>query len=193
MIIQDGTGSGSQAGVTDTHRILVDAISRDAIVTAATAGKAFNFSTGLVTLTSASASGLFFLKNNEVENLVISEILLQANQSTGGASGIGFWELIRNPTGGTLISNAVAVDIQQNFNFGSVATILADIFKGAEGNTITGGNLFSINHGQNVPSVLVTRFANIALARGSSCAVRFTPPPGNTSLVVSVSCSVFLA
>lgn len=192
MILTDGTGSGFQAGVTNTHRLLVDSDSHDAIITAATDGKAFNLSTGLVTLTTASVSGLFYLKNNEIPNLIFSEILFQMNASTGGAGGIGLWEIIRNPTGGTLISTATALSVRQNFNFGSTATLSVDAFKGAEGATITGGDVFSINHGQTVPNVFVTRFVNVILPRGASLATRFTPPAGNTSIAVSFSCSVFL-
>ena len=192
MIIQDGTGSGFQVGVTETNRLLVDADSHEAVLTAATDGKAFKFGTDVITLTSANASGIFYLKNNEEANLIISELLFQANQSVGGASGIGTWKVIRNPAGGTLISTATAVSIRQNFNFGSTATLNVDAFKGAEGATVTGGNDFSIQNGFVVPNRIVAPFTSIILPRGSSLAVTFTPPTSNTSIVVSVGVSAFL-
>jgi hypothetical protein len=192
MNIHDGTGSGVMAGVSETHRLLVDADSHDAIITSATDGKAFKFGTDIITLTSANVSGVFYLKNGEEANLIISEILFQANQSTGGASGIGTWKVIRNPTAGTLISNATATPIRQNFNFGSTRTITADAFKGVEGATVTGGNDFTIQNGFTVPNRVIAPFTAIILPRGSSLAVTFTPPAGNTSIAVSVGISAFL-
>jgi hypothetical protein len=192
MNIHDGTGSGAMAGVTETHRLLVDSDSHDAVITAATDGKAFKFGTDVITLTSANASGVFYIKNGETANLIIAEILFQANQSTGGASGIGTWKVIRNPTGGTLISNATAMPIRQNFNFGSTATITADAFKGIEGATVTGGNDFSIQNGFTVPNRVIAPFTSIIIPRGSSLAITFTPPSGNTSIAVSVALSAFL-
>jgi hypothetical protein len=193
MIIHDGTGSGFQAGVSDAHRLLVEADSHDAIITAATDGKAFRIATGLITLTSATASGLLYIKNNEASNLIVAEIEVRANQSTGGASGVGLWEIIRNPTAGTVVSNAVAAPIRVNINFGSTATISVDAFKGAEGSTFTDGSVYATENGMAVPHrVELLGAGRLVIPRGASIGIRYTPPAGNTSITVSAGTTLFL-
>lgn len=194
MIVTDGIGNGFSAGVLNNHRFLVDSDSHESLVTAASEGKSFNFSTGLTTLTSASASALFYLKNNEVQNLVISQFIGYANQSTGGASGVGLWEILRGPTAGTIVSLAVALTTRANSNFGSTFTLLADAFEGAEGNTLTDGTVFSAINGLVVPHrVEFGEINGVIIPRGASIGIRYTPPTGNTSIVVNVAVKAYLA
>lgn len=193
MIITDGTGAGFSAGVTDTHRFMVDADSHDAIITASIDGKAFRFCAGLITLTSATSSAVLYLKNNEPSNLIIDEIVVRMNQSTGGASGVGLWEIIRNPSAGTIISNAVAPSVNANANFGSTATLSATAYKGAEGYTFTDGTVYALVNGITVPNrVSLISAGGIILPRGAALGVRYTPPTGNTSIVVNVAIGCYL-
>lgn len=193
MKIQDGTGSGFEAGVTDSHRLLVDADSHDAILTASVDGKAFRFCAGLITLTSANPSAVLFIQNNEPSNLIVAEIVVRMNASTGGAGGVGLWEILRNPTTGTIISNASAATVVANANFGSTATISATAYKGAEGNTFTNGTQFAIVNGVTVPNrVNLVAAEGIILPRGASIGFRYTPPAGNTSIVVGIGVGTYL-
>jgi len=193
MIIQDGTGKGYQVGVNVLNRLLVDANVQQAITTSTALGTCFKIGTGNITLTSTTVSGLLYLKNSEDVDLLVGEILLSANQSTGGASGVGTWTVVRTPTGGTLISAAPAASIRQNFNFGSTRPLVADVFKGVEGSTVTGGDTFTSQSGFQVPNRVVAPFSSVIIPRGSSLAITFTPPTSNTSIVVSAELSAFLA
>jgi hypothetical protein len=193
MIINDGTGTGQTAGVNGFNRLLVDANTQAAITTSTALGTCFKLGTGNITLTSATVSAVFYLKNNEDLAMIVSEILLSANQSTGGTSGIGTWIINRNPTGGTIISTATPLSIRQNFNFGSTRPLVADAFKGVEGATITGGNDFTSQSGFQVPNRVVAPFSSVIIPRGATLAVTFTPPTSNTSIVISVEMSAFLA
>ncbi len=193
MILNDGSGTGVSASVLGNRRLLVDADSHESIITASSEGKAFHFGTGLITLTSAAASGLFYFKNNEVQNFIIAETTLRLNQSTGGASGVGLLEIIRNPTTGTLISTATAPTIRLNTNFGSTFTILADAFKGAEGLTVTDGLTYGTINGIVVPQrATIDDTIGIVIPRGASIAFRYTPPAGNTSIIISLSVEGYL-
>lgn len=193
MIIQDGTGSGVAVGATDNHRLLVDADSHDAVVTATVDGKSFGIGSGAITLTSANPSAILFFRNNEDSNLLIAAegIRFQANQSTGGASGIPSWEVIRNPTAGTIVSGASAANVN-NANFGSTRTLNVTAYKGAEGNTFTDGTVFTTHFGVPVPHRFFLLVSGFVIPRGASIGVRVTPPTGNTSLVVSASFRVYL-
>ena len=193
MRIEDGSGNGYSAAVFSNHRLLVDADSHDSIITAATDGKAFRFCTGLITLTSASPSGILYVRNNEAANLIISEIVVRMNQSTGGANGVGLWEIFRNPTTGTLISGALAPATRANTNFGSSFSIIADVFKGVEGATITDGTVYAAVNGLTVPQrVFLIETAGVIVPRGTSIAVRYTPPAGNTSIVITTEIGAYL-
>lgn len=193
MIITDGTGDGFSAGISSKHRLLVDADSHDAILTAAASGKAFRFDSGLIALTSANSSALLYLKNNEADNLILAEIVIRMNQSTGGANGIGLIEVLRNPTGGTIVTAAVAATVRANTNFGSTSTILADVYKGAEGNSFSDGTIYANVNGVPVPNrVFVIEATGVILARGTSIGIRYTPPAGNTALLVSAEIGAYL-
>ena len=81
--------------------------------------------------------------------------------------------MIRNPTGGDLISDATAVDMNQNRNFGSSKTLTADVYKGKSAGTITGGDDIVLLY-QGTDSRL---FASLILQvpKGQSIAIKIDP------------------
>ena len=96
----------------------------------------------------------------------------------------------RNPTGGTLISGAVLVSNNQNRNFGTNRTLTADAYKGATGNTVTGGNIIVevfVNPGER-------ELLNIdmTLTKGDSVAVSYEPNDSNTSMKCMVDAAVHI-
>jgi hypothetical protein len=139
-IISDGTASsvGNKAKVSD-NRLFTHAISETEAAHSAEIGDAYNINTGTIGLTSTTASGVLYLKNNENQDLFI-EAFAAGIGSAGTTTDVATITMIRNPTTGTLISDATAVDINQNRNFGSSKTLTADAYKGAEGKTVTNGD-----------------------------------------------------
>ena len=190
FVIEDGTGSGFRARVSDEKRLLVSAQIQDVAVVRSLGGNAFGINTGDITLTTASPSAVFFLKNNEDKPLIFYTIGFAFGSSTGG-SGNGRIQLVRNPTAGTIVSGAQSVEIFENLNFGSANTCEVDAFKGAEGNTFTNGS----NSGKTFstfPVRTTTTTPAIILPRGSSFGAVITPPPGNTSCLLQVFVSFFM-
>lgn len=138
--IIDGTGSAFGARVTKGNRIYADAVSRNADTEAALNGDAYNINTGDIALTGTAASSLIYVKNNETRDLVIDAIALGIGTRSATITDTATLTLIKNPTGGDIISDATAVDMNENRNFGSNKSLTVDAFKGKDGGTITGGS-----------------------------------------------------
>ena len=188
--IEDGTGNGNRARVDSDKRLHVNSVSRTQLEQAVLLGQAYNVSTGSMTLTSANESAVGYFKYNGNDPLIIKEILVILGDSNG--TGSGLIKLIKNPTAGTIISNAVNVSAAINRDFGSANVLDANAYKGAEGDTITGGTTFAITSRNENAQVVTFDAAPIKLRKGNSIAVTYTPPSGNTSQSVVVAGTVFV-
>jgi hypothetical protein len=137
----DGTGSGSKAKVGADKRLQVRAITEDEVIHNAELGNAYNINTGLISVTGDST--LVYLKNNSDDNYILTDIAIGAFDGLTHTD-FPYITLVRNPTGGDLISDATAVDMNENRNFGSSKTANVDAYKGKVGGTITGGSDIAI-------------------------------------------------
>jgi len=173
-------------------RILAESIVITSAFFAVQQGNGFNINTGTINLTgNATTSGLLYIKNNEDRDVVIEFFKYLIGNSTSG-SGDYTIDVIRNPTAGTLITDKLAVDINCNRNFGSNNTLLLDVFKGAEGKTITDGKqcldtLISVDGIR-----LDIDPGEIILKKGSSVAVKITTQTGNTSMNIQIVAQIHL-
>lgn len=191
-IILDGSGKGYSMKVDEDGRAHVDSISTNREEAQSQRGFSFNINTGNITLTNgATANGVLYLKNNESYNLVITNFFYNFGNSTGG-SGNMYVDIIRNPTTGTLISGATAVDVNVNRNFGSSRALSVTAYKGSTGTTITDGT-------EAIKSIFNTAAQRIALSagaitlpKGSSIGIKFTTPTSNTSLICNFSIACYL-
>ena len=167
--IEDGKGSGKTAQVNAQNRLVVQAVIEGEGVNAVESGNAFNLNTGLITF---SADGtLAYLKNNDEKDYVLKAIAL------GSFEGIThsddpYITLVRNPTGGDLISDAADMDIISNRNFGSSNTLSANVYKGKSGGTISGGETLAIL--QATPGGRSFYTIDFLIPRGSSVGVSLT-------------------
>ncbi len=134
--IKDGTGSGYLSKVDSENRLHTDAVTRTELQLSANFGRTWNVGTGNLTLTEATASAVMYIKNTGSKNLVIDLYVILAKASTGG-SGDLIVEILRNPTGGTILSTPTSVT-PTNMNFGSAASPVANIYSGVEGDTLDG-------------------------------------------------------
>lgn len=194
--IEDGLGSGRLAQVGKSNHLHVNAVTRtssaDAIVHR---GDGYNLNTGPIVLTTANESAVFYVKNNEsLKELIISNFVVQLGASTGGTVGAEtITKVLRNPTVGTIVSNAVDCDIPAiNQNFGSTRQFNGDTFKGAEGYTLTDGVLIADARLPNSPNVAFFEAGETVLPPGTSIGVKFTPPASNTSMSVSFAFRTYL-
>ena len=182
MSIKDGS-SGYIAKVDSSNRLQTYSVTIDEANQANASGDAYNINTGDITLTNAVETPVLYIKNNEDRDLHISAFVLWAGTSTGGTATLGTkWVVVRNPTGGTIVDNATGVDIESNRNFGSNNTVLLDSYKGATGNTMTGGDDHVIVRGTLLSRTLVQ--LDEVIPKGSSIGIKVTPPTSNTSLIV---------
>lgn len=179
--ITDGTGSGYSVKIDAANRI-------HGISTSATPGQdatdradSFNLNSGLVTLTDASEQGVLYLKNNETRNIHILAIIVILGPSTNGVTtDITRIRFIKNPTTGTLISEATAADTNSNRNFGSSLTLDADVFKGDGSATITNGTV----HIDSLvsPGSRASFGIDEILTKGDTIAITYEPNDSNTSM-----------
>lgn len=103
-------------------------------------GEAYNINSGVIGLTSSTASGVLYFKNNETKAFVVDTLIIGIG-SAGTTSDVSTVTWIDNPTAGTLISGASAVPVNRN-RFSGSSNALTDslAYKGAEGNTVTDGD-----------------------------------------------------
>ena len=169
MLIEDGKGNGKSAQVDNSNRLRVHAVTESEALHSSEEGGAYNVNSGLISITADAT--LLYLKNNEDEDIVIEAIAL------GSFEGIThsddpYITVVRNPTGGDLISDATAVPMNGNRNFGSNNVLLVDTYKGKVGGTITGGSdiaiLQAVGGGRGFYTV------EFVLPRATSIAVKLT-------------------
>jgi hypothetical protein len=180
--IQDGAGTGNRAKVDSDKRLHVNSVSRTQDEQAALLGVAYNLSTGSINLTTANQSCIAYMKYNGTDPFVIKEIIVIPSSSTSGTGNASI-QILRNPTAGTIVNNAVAFTAVNNRDFASSNTVAndADIFKGAEGDTLTDGSTFAFTTRDNFDIPVTFDAANIVMRKGNSMGVCITPPTGNTA------------
>ena len=167
--IEDGTGLGFDARVDENNRMHVHAVNVTEVVHAAEQGLAYNLNTGQISVTNDAT--LVYLKNNETRDFVVSAI---AVGNDGGAtySTRPLITVVRNPTGGDLISDQTAVDMNQNRDFGSSRVFDSDAYKGKVGGTLTGGNDIAILQSTTGGRDFFT--LDFVLTEGSSIVLTYT-------------------
>ena len=191
MIIDDGTGKGISAKVDSDYRLYTNAVTREEVQLSVYLGSGFNINTGLVDVTNAGVdNAIWYLKNDGSEDVVIYEILIILGTSTGGV-GDGTLKVIRNPTGGTIVSGALTVEANVNRNFSSSNALEVITYKGATGSTLTGGDTLGSTN-RNGASVINFTSTPFLLKTGNTVGVTWSAATGNTSQSVRIATTVFI-
>jgi hypothetical protein len=186
MIIKDGAGKGYSALVDENNRLHTESVSRDVLTEAVFQGDAYNFNTGNITLTTANESAVGYFQYTGDAPFVITEIIFIVDGTTGGV-GEGTARVYRNPTGGTIVDNALAVEVSANRDFSSSKTVEGLIYKGAEGATTVGGTIFADSSRSSFGTVITFDAAPIILKKGTALSISWQPPAGNTSQIVKIA------
>lgn len=163
--IIDGTNGSHRAKVSADNRLQVRALSEEEIIHNGELGNSYNLNTGNFSI--GADATLMYLKNNSDDNFIIETIIVAVGAGiTYTNSDYAYMTAVRNPTGGDLISDATAISMNQNRNFGSSKTASVDVYRGKASGTCTGGNniaLFQIaQEGRSTFPV------NFILPKGSS-------------------------
>ena len=191
FVIEDGTGNGYQARVSDDNRLFVESVTYSERDEASLDGYAFNINTGIITLTSANKSALLYFKNaSTTHNAIISKIIYLFGNPTSG-TGDSLITVIKNPTAGTIVSNAVAVEMNENKNFGSTRTFTSLAYKGAEGYTITDGSKIIESIFSNTATRTSIEVGNMIIQNNKSIGIEYTPPTGTTSQQVEIAIEIY--
>lgn len=118
--------------IDENGRALTSALSFPGLVAATDRGDAFYLMSGFLSLTTVDVqhAGLF-IKNTSQRDLRIHSIRTCGH-------GIQLWRLFRNPTTGTIVTDANQID-PINLDFGAGAAFQGQSFYGGEGKTVTDG------------------------------------------------------
>jgi hypothetical protein len=138
MIIKDGTVAGYEAKVNASNQLSVFAESATEFAQSSKVdGTAFYLRSGFVPLTTtASFSGIFYVKNNATAK----NVFFHSIRASGGM--VQQWKLIRLPTTGTLISGGTPSPAL-NLNTGFATALDATVLAGADALTVTNGTDWS--------------------------------------------------
>lgn len=173
--IIDGRGSREGMRVDSNGQAHVFAVTEAEIAQATTVGNGYNINTGNITISGDSA--LLYLKNDEVDSLTIDSIAVGIGTPQGGSlTDLAEVYLVMNPTGGTIVSGASSADQIVNRNGGSNNTFRQStlIYKGVDGNTITGGQDFALFY--QGTGRLFASIGGVEIPRGSSLGIRIVLP-----------------
>lgn len=187
-----GSGVDIGAHVDKNEQLHVRSITETEVQDAVRKGNAYNINTGIIGLTSTTESGVLYFKNDESpvngESSFVIDAIAVGIDNQGTQAGACHITVVRNPTGGTLISGATDVDMNQNRNFGSSNTLATTTaaYKGAEGNTVTGGDdiaLFYQNAGTRGYYTV-----DLEIPKGSSIAIKIDTQTtaGTTNLYCAI-------
>jgi hypothetical protein len=190
--IIDGTGSGSRLRVDSNNQIHTFSLTRSNTQDAVRKGNAYNINTGLIGLTSATESAVLYFKNDESpvngESSFVVDAIAIGIDDEGTTTGMSLITIIKNPTAGTIVDGATAVDMSANRNFGSSASLSTTtlVYKGAEGNTFTNGEDFAQFMQQ--PGTRGYYTIDIEVPRGSSIGVKIDTDTsvGTTNVYVAL-------
>lgn len=189
MITYISDGRTSETATVVNNKLSTTSVTQDESNLATIEGDGYNINTGNITLTNATKTAVLYLKNTGDKDLVIDKFFYILGASTGGAGNL-FIEVVRNPTLGTIVSNATPVSININRNFGSNNTITAQVYKGATGSTFTdGADALGTIATDNV--TIPIQAGVIVLKKGSSVGINITAPVGNTSMVTQFAMEVY--
>ena len=190
--ITDGGGKGYSAEVDSENRLRVFSIAEPEVFNASSLGNSYNFNTGVINLTSASKSAVFYIKNNGDSDLIITQLFYLIGNSTAGTGDV-LVTVLRNPTTGTIISNAVAMEMDGvNRNFGSSKNLTTDSYKGAEASTFTNGDKIIESIIDQSPTRVSVEVGGLVVPRGTSIGIDITPATSNSSLDVEFAASVYI-
>lgn len=137
--IKDGTGAGHTAQVDADNRLHVRAVNLTLDAQRSREGDGYNLNTGSIPLTTGAESAVMYMKYTGSTRFHITRIVFGFGSLSGTVSDSILMFVKQNPMEGTIISSPVDVDMNGNRDFSSPNVLAADVFKGAEGKTITDG------------------------------------------------------
>jgi hypothetical protein len=177
--IQDGTGTKTKLRVTGENRALVQAVIITEEDNAITRGDGYQIASTPISFTGPNKTAVLYTKNNDNRDFVLDRaVLILGSAVSASADQDWTFQVLRNPTAGTIIDNAVSAGIS-NSNHGSANTPNGDNFKGVEGDTFTNGGGAPQKIKQSIDRIILP--LGRRLPKGTSIGFNLTPPLGTQS------------
>ena len=181
QFLQDGTGGGYLAKVTQNNRLASEAVVITGEDDSVRFGEGWQISSKPVSFTSSTASAILYIRNNDSRNFVLDRAVLVLGTATGG-SGDWTFRVMRNPEEtGTIVSNALTAGIS-NSNHGSSKVPAGLLYRGVQGDTV---DLAALATGAPLPIQQQSNRTVFPLGRqlptGTSIAFQLTPPSSTTA------------
>ena len=187
--IIDGTGKNYSAQVDDKFRLVTFSTEKSLSQRAVEAGQAWTFG-GTVTVTDATQQGFLYVKNGLSVPFHVEKLIISFGVSTGGTTAesslVKVW---KNPTTGTLVSEATAATIKTNRLFSSAEVLSSSVlvYTGDATATVTDGTLLSVaNFQPALTAGTIQMPVNFILGTNNSFAVTVTANVTNSSLIAYV-------
>jgi hypothetical protein len=184
--IEDGAGTGNRAKVTANNRLETFSITETrAADISLRSGETFILTSDFISLTTTgSFNGLMYVKNTSQDNLFIDKIRICG---TGSSMGNLQTKMIKNPTTGTLISDANA-GISVPANLGSNVTFTGlNYAASADAKTVTDGTQFS-QFTIHLPGHTIQEYDGGLIVPGGSSFAISGKPSYSTDICVEVQC-----
>ena len=137
--VKDGSGGAWTAKVDSDNRLHTRSVGLTLDAQRSREGFGYNLNTGTITLTDGAESSVMYLKYNGTKRFHITRLVYSFGTLSGTVSDSIRMFIKQNPTTGTLISDETDVDMNGNRDFSSANTLPADVYKGAQGKTLTDG------------------------------------------------------
>ena len=201
--IEDGAGSSRRARVTQERRLAVDSVAVAGEDNAIRVGEGWQIASagsgaGNISFTASQETAMLYFDNTGELDIVVDRVVVILGTATGGTGDWSF-RLVRNPTGGTIIDNAVAAGVS-NSNHGSGAAFpgvayrsLTPVSTGVAGtnfDTLTGGSGAVQPLKQTIDRVILP--VGRRIPRGFSLGCLLTPPSGTTAASALIVAHVFI-
>lgn len=183
-VIKDGA-TGNTAQVDSRNRLRTFSTAQSAATAASIGGDTFFITHDVINLSSDNESFIFHLENNDTLDWIVNLLQFVFGPSTDG-TGDFRTKVVRNPTGGTLITAGTEVEAI-NMNIGSPAPLSGTFLVGVDGSTSTGGDANPAVLIPAAPTAVELNSGPIVIPPGTSVNLSVTPPSGNISINAQVT------
>ena len=195
FVIKNGA-SGDTAFVDANQNLHVQAVTETQSDHAGDYGYKLNVNTGDITLTDATVTTCLFVKNTGDDDVIITDFIYNLGNSTNG-TGDAKIDIIRNPTAGDIVTNAnntlIGNGVEANLNFGSTITFPGVAYKGATSEApVTDGSVCISTRSAASTGRIFLSLGALALPKGTSVAVNYTPPASNSSQIVQFAMASYV-
>lgn len=185
--IEDGVGTGKRVKITEDNRMETFSITETRMADISLKkGESFIVTSDFISLTTtASFSGMLYIKNTDAsKNLFIDKVRVCGTGTSMNALQCKFF---KNPTTGTLISDAndgivVASNLGSNITF--TGTVYA---ASADGKTVTNGTQFS-QFTIHLPGHTIQEYDGALILPGGSSLAIAVQPGAATTACIEIQC-----